>query len=100
LADLREQDAVPVLIALLTELRQAEAGQAESFLRDLAGGEAPKTSLGSTDLSRKKCRLAWETWWRKADGRPLLERFRRATPSEADREKVQALISRMGDDDF
>lgn len=61
----REKDAVPVLIALLTELPAFGAGQVEDTLRSLADESAPDISLGESDASRKKCRAVWEDWWRK-----------------------------------
>src|SRR5207245_3671979 len=63
LAERREQEAIPVLIALLTQLGPAQAAQVEEFLREIAGEQAPPTSPGITADSRRKCRDAWEAWW-------------------------------------
>ncbi len=60
----KEKGAVPVLIALLTELPYAQAGQVEDTLRALADESAPDVLFGEDDASRKKCRGAWEAWWR------------------------------------
>jgi HEAT repeat protein len=64
LAGAREREAVPVLIALLAELPEPEAVEAEDYLRQLAGDHAPDVTLGSADASRRKCRDAWAAWWR------------------------------------
>jgi HEAT repeat protein len=61
--DRREKAAVPTLIALLAELPQDQAWQAEEVLCRLAGDQAPNVSLGSDPASQKKCRAAWSDWW-------------------------------------
>jgi HEAT repeat protein len=64
LAAARETEAVPVLIALLTELPAGGGEQAEDFLRQLAGDHAPEVALGTDEAGRRKCRDAWAGWWR------------------------------------
>lgn len=60
----RDKDAVPALVALLSEGPAELAQQAEALLGQVAGDKAPKASLGEDDAARKKCRDAWEAWWK------------------------------------
>ena len=60
----RDKNAVPTLLALLSDAPLAIAEQAEDVLGCLAGARSPAAALGSEALSRRKCREAWETWWR------------------------------------
>jgi HEAT repeat protein len=64
LADLKESEALPVLIALLGDLPPETAWQAEDILRAVAGDKAPDTALGDDDASRRKCRDSWASWWK------------------------------------
>jgi HEAT repeat protein len=75
---LREKDAVPVLIALLTELSRDEAWQAEEALYQLAGDQAPTAALGKE--SPKQVRKSWEDWWRQHGARVDLARLDRVRP--------------------
>lgn len=64
LADLGNKEAVPVLIALLSQVPRDRAGSIEELLYRLAGVESPRISLdGSADAPRKY-REAWAEWWR------------------------------------
>jgi hypothetical protein len=63
LAGAGEKDTVPVLIALLTELPEGAAEQAEEYLRGVAGDDAPEPSAGGDEAERRKCSRAWEAWW-------------------------------------
>ncbi len=58
-----ERSAVPPLIALLAEDRQALAWRAEALLFRLAGEKAPQVSLGAGADDQRKCRDAWAAWW-------------------------------------
>jgi hypothetical protein len=60
-----EKSAVPVLIALLTELPPAEAEQVEDMLVLLAGEKTPRGDLDGDAVARRKYREAWATWWRR-----------------------------------
>jgi HEAT repeat protein len=101
LTELRDPEAVPVLIALLDTLSPTEAGQVDEVLRQLAGDLAPSTPPnGTTAEAWRKYRESWETWWRGLDGRNLLQMYLRRTPSDADRERMLALVHELGDDDF
>ena len=98
LAQLSDVEAIPVLIKLINE--PAAASQADGALRQLALEQSPKEQPGADKAAREKCALAWSEWWSRTDGRALLEAVRRAVPDEAVRERVQALIAQLGDDDF
>jgi hypothetical protein len=71
----QDREAVPVLIALLTEMPLEKAGQVEENLRLLAGDTAPDVVAGDDDASRKKCREAWDAWWKKNSGQVDLSRL-------------------------
>jgi HEAT repeat protein len=68
LTDLRDKQAVPVLVDLLAELPEDQAWQAEDLLRRIAGDFAPADSTGSSSSSRGKLRDTWLTWWREHGG--------------------------------
>jgi HEAT repeat protein len=99
LADLREDAAMPVLIASVAAAPEL-AAQADDYLRRLAGPQAPPATPGPSAAVRQLCRDAWTGWWQAADGRALLTLVRKGTPNERDREKTQALIALLGEDDF
>jgi hypothetical protein len=63
LVDARDRDAVPVLIALITELPQDRCWPIEDVLCRVAGEQTPSVSLGEDAVARKKCRDAWAAWW-------------------------------------
>jgi HEAT repeat protein len=63
LVEAREKDAVPVLIALLTELSPNEAGRVEEILLQLAADKAPRGGLDGDGAARRQYRQAWEEWW-------------------------------------
>ncbi len=64
LIEVREKEAVPVLIDLLAELPRAQADAIESLLLQLAGDNPPKGSLEDVD-ARGKYRDAWADWWKR-----------------------------------
>jgi HEAT repeat protein len=100
LAQVRVEEAIPVLIALLGELPPEQARLAEDHLKDLAADQAPKVELGTDESSRLKCRAAWTAWWNKYEGAALLDEFRKRTLTDEQREKILALIRRLGDEEF
>jgi HEAT repeat protein len=63
--------AIPVLIALLDEAPSVvQAWQAEELLHWVAGDDAPKPTVGARKTDdRKKCRTAWQAWWRQNEAR-------------------------------
>jgi HEAT repeat protein len=100
LADDRAAEAIPTLIALVSDARADLAGQADDYLRRMAGSRGPAIELGDTPAARTTCHNAWLTWWQTVDGPGLVERIRRATPSDSDRDRAMALVALLGDDDF
>jgi hypothetical protein len=57
--------AVPVLIALLAEGPPSLAWQAEDLLCRVAGEVSiPATLMGEDRPDRRRCRAAWEDWWK------------------------------------
>jgi outer membrane protein assembly factor BamB len=79
LAGSAERDAVPVLVALLSELPVADAWAAEDFLYRLAGDRAPRAPAGKDLPSRQKYRDAWATWWKEHGGQVELSKLDPAT---------------------
>ena len=69
LVDARDRDAVPVLIALLTELPLERCWEVEDVLCRLAGDQTPSVSLGADEAGRKNCRDAWAGWWARDGGK-------------------------------
>ncbi len=60
-----DKAAVPALMALLTEGTPEIAWQVEELLCRLTDTGTPAAYLDAgSDDSRRKCRLAWETWWK------------------------------------
>jgi hypothetical protein len=71
-----DQDAIPVLLALLAEPDVQIAWQAEELLHWIAGENAPKATVGAGAApARHACRTAWESWWRERAGRVDLARL-------------------------
>lgn len=87
LAKAQDRDAVPVLIDLLAEAPHALAEQAESYLRETAGDEAPAVPLGRDGDGGKQCRDAWAGWWKVRGERVSLPR-----PSQTPRLLGRTLI--------
>jgi HEAT repeat protein len=100
LAGADDPDGVAALIVLLAELPLGLARQAEDYLAELAGDEAPAVTLGTDDASRCRCRDAWAAWWKAGQGPGVLDELRRRTPMDDKRTQAQRLIARLGDDDF
>jgi len=58
-----DKEAIPALIASLTDAPSDLAWLAEEYLGTVAASTKPDVSLGSDADSRKKCKEAWEKWW-------------------------------------
>jgi hypothetical protein len=70
-----EKEAVPALLALLTNGPKDLAWQAEDQLGQLAGDQTPRASVGTgTDEERRRSRDAWTTWWSDHGDRLSLEK--------------------------
>jgi hypothetical protein len=64
----KEGEALPALVALVGDAPPHLARQAEEVLFGVAREKAPSVSVGEgSEAERKKCREAWEAWYR-ADG--------------------------------
>lgn len=100
LAGIREPQAITTLIALLGELPSDLGRQAEEYLVNLAGEQAPKVALGEEQATRAKCRDAWSAWWQATEGANLLEEIKKRTLTDASRAKTTQLIRQLGDDSF
>ncbi len=64
LLEARDREAVPALIGLLADLPRERSGPVEEALRVVAGEQAPSLSPGDDADSRRKCRDAWDGWWK------------------------------------
>lgn len=71
----RETEAVAPLIDALPELPRGRLWQAEDYLLQLAGNDAPKAILGKSKESLSKARDAWKGWWAKAEADTDLGKF-------------------------
>jgi hypothetical protein len=60
----RDKRLIPVLIALLGEESSSVTEQAEDLLLRAAGDRTPRVALGEGAAARRRCRRAWETWWK------------------------------------
>jgi hypothetical protein len=62
----REKAGVTAIIGLIDDGPLEVGRQAEDVLYTLAGEKSPSVSLGVGDeASRKRCRTAWQGWWKK-----------------------------------
>jgi hypothetical protein len=59
-----DREAIPTLIALLADGPLELAEQAQDLLGCAAAEQVKLTPLGSSAVSRKLCRGAWEFWWK------------------------------------
>ena len=59
----RDESAVGPMIGVLPALPRGRLWQAEDYLIQLAGADAPKAVFGKSDDSLAKARDAWKTWW-------------------------------------
>jgi hypothetical protein len=63
LVNVKEKEAIPVLIDLLALLPREQALSVEDLLFRLAQEKAPSVALGTDDASRRQCSQAWAVWW-------------------------------------
>jgi HEAT repeat protein len=66
LFDSRDRRAVPVLIALLTQVSGEDRDEVEERLAQLAGEKAPAPPADGSAEARAKYKAAWEKWWKDA----------------------------------
>jgi len=100
LANFKDAKAVGTLVTLLGELALPQAKQAEEYLLGLAGEQAPAKATLEKEGDQKKCMEEWSAWWEKTKGPDLLKEFTKRTLKDEDRDKVMALIKKLGDDKF
>lgn len=60
----KDKSGLPALLPLLSDAPPEVARQAEDMLGWVAGDKGPKVPLGEGDAARKRCRAAWEGWWK------------------------------------
>jgi hypothetical protein len=76
-----DKKAVGVLLVLLDDGPFSLACQSEYLLRLLADGHGPEVSLDKDESAlRRRCRAAWETWWKRESERVDLTRLKREEP--------------------
>lgn len=81
LARFGEKKAVAVLMALLDDGPFTLACQAEYVLRVLADTQGPRLSLDRDEMAlRRRCRSAWEAWWKKESAHLNLSRLQSDEP--------------------
>jgi len=71
MANARDKEAIPALIGQMGDGPYEQGVQAEEFLRSLAGETAPTPTLENSADARKKCKEAWDNWY-KARGDSLV----------------------------
>jgi hypothetical protein len=77
----RDREAVPALIALLTEAPAQDVWQVEDALLRVAGGQGPSVAAGADEAeNRRTLRDAWEKWWADNAGRVDLARLEDTPP--------------------
>jgi HEAT repeat protein len=91
--------AIPVLIDLLAELPDIQRQQAEEYLVQMAGEWSVVTPPGNEPVLRDVRRAIWAAWWKATEQLDLLKEFRQRTLSEAEREKAEDLIQKLGQAD-
>lgn len=97
LAAHQDAEAVPALVGLLAELPTDQSRAIEDYLSGLAGEWSVRAPSGNDTLARRLRRDLWAAWWDATDGPSLLEEFRKRTPPDAERQKLQALVAKLGD---
>jgi HEAT repeat protein len=60
----REKEAVASLIDILDQLPLEQVGEAEDFLRQIAGDNSPKPAESEEAAARRKHKDEWAAWWK------------------------------------
>jgi hypothetical protein len=58
----KEREVLPVLVEVLAHLNPEQLWPAEEVLVKLAGDKTPAVSLGTTEVTRKAAKDAWQAW--------------------------------------
>jgi len=72
---IRDKEAVALLLDVLPDLPRGRLWQAEDYLVQLAGKDAPKATFGRSKESLIKARDSWKEWWDKAASATDVEKF-------------------------
>src|SRR5262249_33355137 len=70
-----DRRGLPALVGLLDRGPYELAARAEALLIQSAGAAAPAVALAEDDAARRKCRAAWDGWWRDHGARVSLARI-------------------------
>jgi len=73
----KDKTAMTPLIETFAHLPAEQLWTAEEMLVHLAGDNAPQVSLGTEEITRKRCRDAWMAWWEKDGAKVDLARLDR-----------------------
>jgi hypothetical protein len=60
----RDKEAIPALASTLADAPVELARQAEDLLTCVAGDKAVRVKFDQNDAVRKRCRDAWQSWWK------------------------------------
>lgn len=71
----REKAGVNYLLEILPQLPRGRLWQAEDYLLQLAGKDAPKIILGKTEAALQKGRDEWAAWWKDNNTKLDLAKF-------------------------
>jgi HEAT repeat protein len=97
LANLRDAEAIPVLIELLADLSGDQCKPVEDYLTQLAGDWSIGVPGGNDEVARGLRRKLWTEWWKSMDGPGLLTQFGKHTIADDDRAKMLGLIGKLDD---
>jgi hypothetical protein len=98
LADAHDSQAIPVLIASLSDGPAALGAQAEEYLTRLAGEWTVGSPRGNDLVSRELRREVWATWWQKTSGELLLRELQARTLTDEELDRSQALLRKLETD--
>jgi HEAT repeat protein len=97
LANVRDAEAIPVLVDLLAELPGERCKPVEDYLSQLAGDWSIGVPAGNDEVARGLRRKLWAEWWKNMEGPGLLAQFGKYTVGDEDRTKILALAAKLDD---
>jgi hypothetical protein len=71
----KDKQGIDLLLEVLPTIPRGQLWQAEDYLLQLAGKDAPKVVFGSSSDSLVKARDQWATWWKTASATTDLTKF-------------------------